>query len=124
MSDGDSKASAPSAYDEARAGWGFPRFARDFPRHDALDALVVAFARGDYHAVRDGAPRLARETEDEAVKSAARRLVVALEPDPIVKTLFVLTASLLAFLTIWWLTHDKPPAHDGPQPTPTVEIVK
>ncbi len=114
-----------TAYDEARASWGFPKFAADFPRHDELDALVIAFARGEYATVRERAPELAKRIDDEAVKRAARRLAEALEPDPAAKILFFLTAGLLVFLTAWWLMHDHPETkRTTPPPTPTVEIVK
>ncbi len=112
------------AYDAARDSWGFPKFAADFPRHDELDALVVAFARGDYATVRARAPELAKRADDDAVKRAARRLEEALLPDPAAKILFFLTAGLLVFLTAWWLTHDHPEVKAStPPPAPTVEIV-
>jgi hypothetical protein len=59
------------------------------------------------------------------VKQAAERLMTALEPDPTAKILFGLTAALLVFLMVWWMTHDHAPdaKHDAP-PAPTVEIVK
>ena len=60
-----------SAYEEARESWGFPRFAADFPRHEELDALVVAFARGEYATVRERAPVLAKRADDEAVRRSS-----------------------------------------------------
>jgi hypothetical protein len=114
-----------SAYDEARESWGFPRFAADFPRHEELDALVVAFARGDYATVRERAPELAKRADDEAVRRAAERLAHALTPDPGAKILFGLAAALLVFLTVWWLGHDRPAATiAAPPPPPAVEIVR
>ncbi len=113
-----------SEYDEARESWGFPRVARDVPRDDELDALVVAFARGDYASVRARAPDLAKKADDEAVKRAAEALLEALAPDKTARILFLLTAGLLVFLTGWWITHDHPESRGAPQPAPTVEIVK
>jgi hypothetical protein len=111
-----------STYEEARAAWGFPRFAKDFPREDELDRLVVAYTHGDYGTVRERAPKLAKSTEDDAVKAAAERLLAATVPDPTSKVLFLVTAALLAFLTIYWMTHDHAaPGHDAPAPPPTVE---
>lgn len=114
-----------SAYDGALESWDFPSFARKFPRDEKLDALVIAFAMGDFKRVNDEAPALAKSTEDEAVKRAALFLVERTRPDPAAKVFFGLTAALLVFLTIWWVTHDGPPK-DAPAPTkpvPTIERV-
>ncbi len=108
-------------------GWGFPEFARDFPRDEALDALVARFADGDYLAVREGAPRLAaKEGVPDDVKKAALLLRARVEPDRTARTFFGLAAALLVFLTVWWVTHDGP-EHRGtiaPPPPPAVEFVK
>jgi len=111
-------------YDVARASNGFPRFAKDFPRDPELDRLVVAYARGDYRTVRDGAPALAKKTEDDAVKRAAELLRARIEPDPAARVLFALAAALLAFLAIWWITHDGLEKDAPPAPKPKVEFVK
>ena len=116
----DENAAKPSA-DDVRASWGFPRFAKDFPRHPELDALVAAFTRGDYAAVREGAPKLAAESDDEDVKRAARTLRERIEPDPTSKTIFLITAALLVFLTAWWVTHDGP---EGSAPPPAKVVPK
>ncbi len=97
--------------------WGFPRFAKDFPRNAELDALVAAFAAGDYATVRARAPKLASETNDDAVRQAARMLRERIEPDPTAKTLFLVTAALLAFLSAWWVTHDGPTGGAAPSST-------
>ena len=102
--------------DADKQGWGFPRFARSFPKNDELDALVAAFAAGDYATVRARAPKLAEETDDEEVRRAARVLRDRIEPDPASKTLFIVTAALLLFLTAWWVTHDGPPTKNAPAP--------
>jgi hypothetical protein len=111
--------------DEAVRGvtrdWGFPRFAEGFPRHPELDALVLAFTRGDYRSVRERAPVLAREATDEEVQRAARTLRARIDPDPTASIFFVATALLLGLLTVWWVGHDGPPP-DAPAPRPTVEI--
>lgn len=114
----------PETEEDVRASWGFPSFARDFPRDEALDALVAAFARGDYHAVREGAPKLAKETDDPAVKRAAEVLRARIEPDPTARLLFGLTAALLVFLTIWWVTHDGKTHAPSAEPPPKIELVK
>lgn len=88
--------------------WGHPAFAKDFPPDPELARLVSAFARGDYRAVRDGAPALAARTEDPEVKRAAELLRERIEPDPSSKLLFVFAALLLAFLAGFWVTHDGP----------------
>lgn len=108
--------------------WGFPAFARDFPKNDELGRLVDAFARGDYATVRTDAPKLAAATEDEAVKKAAQTLRERIEPDPTSKLLFLFAAALLAFLSIWWVTHDGPEGSSAPPPkaipSPKVEHVQ
>jgi hypothetical protein len=100
-----------------------PAFARDFPEDPALGALVAAFARGDFHAVRAGAPKLARETDDEAVKRAALLLVERTKPDPAAKIFFLFAAALLAFLSIYWIARSHQP-HEAPAGKRPVEYVK
>jgi hypothetical protein len=107
--------------DAERRSWGFPRFARGFPRNAELDALVTAFAAGDYAAVREGAPRLAERTDDEDVRRAARLLRARTEPDPAAKILFLVAAALLVFLSAWWVAHDGPPTKTMPAPAATVK---
>lgn len=85
-----------------------PTFAAQFPRDAELDALVDAFARGDYAHVRAAAPRLAELAEDEDVRAAALVLRERIDPDPLGKTLIIVAALLLAFLAWWYLGH----AHD------------
>lgn len=107
--------------------WGFPAFARDFPENEELDALVEAFARGDYQTAAEGGRALAKKTDDDAVKKAALLLADRTKPDPTARVLFLLTATLLVFLTVWWVTHDGPPKDAPPAPTtpvPTVEFPK
>ncbi len=122
MTDADTEkksAEAPPAKESlspdpnASASWGFPRFAKDFPRDPELDALVAAYARGDYATVREGAPKLASRTSDDAIKRAAQTLRERIEPDPTSKALFFIAAALLVVLTAWWVTHDGP---DGNAP--------
>ncbi len=100
----------------ASTSWGFPRFAKDFPRDPELDALVTAYARGDYASVRDGAPKLAASTSDEAVKRAAHTLRERIEPDPTSKALFLIAAALLVVLTTWWIAHDGPEGSSSSAP--------
>lgn len=122
------ESSPPDALEKARASWGFPGFARDFPNDPELAALVTAFAAGDYATVRTGAPALAAKTEDEHVKRAAELLRARIEPDPTARVFFALTAALLVFLMTWWAMHDGPQSHgpsqSQPQPKPTVEFVQ
>ena len=87
-----------------------PSFARDFPRDDALDALVSAFSDGDYAHVRAEAPKLAASSPDDDVRRAARVLRERVDADPLAKVLLALTALLLLGLSAWWMTHDDPPA--------------
>jgi hypothetical protein len=85
-----------------------PSFATDFPRAPELDALVDAFARGDYARVRADGPKLAESAADENVRVAARTLVARTSPDPLAVWLMVLAAALLAVLSAYWVLHGKP----------------
>jgi hypothetical protein len=80
-----------------------PAFARSFPKDARLDALVQAFARGDYAHIRTEGPLLQRTAEDDDVKSAARDLVRRTEADPLMVLLLVITCLLLAFLSLYWI---------------------
>ncbi len=82
-----------------------PAFAREFPPHPELDALVAAFEAGDFRTVRSGASKLAASDAGDAVKSAARQLVDRTKPDPLATYLLVLTAVLLVALTAYWTHH-------------------
>jgi hypothetical protein len=90
------------------------RFAEAFPEGvPELDALVAAFAEGDYRRVREEAPKLAAKSDDEAVRRAAEVLVQRTRPEPAIVWLVGLTAALLVFLSLWWIVH----AHAPPQPS-------
>jgi len=91
-----------------------PAFAESFPEVPALDQLVEAFARGDYAAVRAGAPELERSSEDPAVKEAARTLLARTRPDPMAVTLLGIGAVLLVVLAAWAMLHGHPPANLNP----------
>jgi hypothetical protein len=82
-----------------------PAFAREFPAHAELDALVAAFEAGDFRTVRSGAKRLASGEATEAVKRAAGELLDRTKPDPLATYLLVLTAVLLVALTVFWTLH-------------------
>jgi hypothetical protein len=98
-----------------------PSFTRDFPRDSALDALVEAFARGDFAAVRAGAPALAKSA-DERVRAAAQLLVERTRPDPLAVGLLVATAVLLVVMAAYWISHGRPPPAAAPT-APAVEHV-
>ena len=87
-----------------------PSFAVDFPRSRELDALLDAFARGDYRRVRFEGALLERSTADESIKRAARILVERTQPDPLAVALLALAALLLIALAGWWIAYGKPPA--------------
>jgi hypothetical protein len=86
-----------------------PAFARAFPRDPALDALVAAFEAGDYARVRREAPALAKATEHDDVRAAARELRRRLDPDPLALYLLGGAALLLAFLGAWYWSHPHVP---------------
>ncbi|MDB4946456.1 MAG: hypothetical protein JWP97_5990 [Labilithrix sp.] len=121
------RVAAPAGAAPAEADWGWPAFAARFPEHEGLLALTLAFSRGDYRTVRDGTARLiADDTTPKDVAAAARLLRTRTEPDPTARVFFVLAGALLAFLSIYWLTHDGPEHTAPPAPAayPQVEHVK
>lgn len=79
-----------------------PSFAASFPRDPALDALVVAFARGDFRRVRRDGPLLARSAASPDVRAAALTLVDRTRPDPLALVFFGLATALLVFLSAYW----------------------
>jgi hypothetical protein len=99
-----------------------PSFAAGFPASPELDALVDAFARGDYAHVRAEAPKLERDAGDEAVRAAAKTLVQRTKPDPLAVRLLVLTGVLLAVLSGWWILHAKPPTGAAPTAAPVERV--
>ncbi len=88
---------------------GGPAFARHFPEDPALDALLARFDEGNYAAVREGAAKLAQESDDDEVKRAAKELLSRIEPDPLAKVLVLGAALLLAILSGWYWTHPHVP---------------
>ncbi len=80
-----------------------PAFARDFPEDPRLDALVRAFADGDYARVRQGVPEVVGTAESEVVKRAAEELLRRTKPDRLMVLLLVLTGALLVALSAYWV---------------------
>jgi hypothetical protein len=80
-------------------------FARSFPDDPELGRLVAAFEAGDYHTVREEAPKLAERTQDPLVRQAALDLRRRIDPDPVQLYLLGLTLALLLFLTAWFYFH-------------------
>jgi hypothetical protein len=93
-----------------------PLFARDFPRGGALDALVDAFAEGNYARVRADGTKLAESANDDAVRRAALMLVARTKPDPLAVWLLVVAGALLMALSVYWIANGKPPPGSGPRP--------
>lgn len=84
-----------------------PRFLLQFPDDPELQRLVRAFEAGNYQAVRVGAPKLARATEDPIVRAAARELSLRIEPDPLVKYLLGVAVALFVFV-VWYTYQGQP----------------
>ncbi len=103
------KRAAADEAPEAEERRDVPAFARAFPRDPALDALVAAFEAGDYARVRREAPALAKATEHDDVRAAARELARRLDPDPLALTLLGGAAVLLFFLAAWYWSHPHVP---------------
>jgi hypothetical protein len=111
--DADADAGEAKREDETEPEDGRPLFARTYPRHADLDALVEAFERGNYAHVRQEAPALAGRAEDPAVKLAAEDLFKRIQPDFVSKTLLVIAALLLVFFAYHYLGGH---AHGGKAP--------
>ena len=88
-----------------------PPSRRPFPPRDRfLDALVEAFARGDYASVRARAPEVERSSDDPAVKQAARTLADRTRPDPLAVGLLAIAAVLLTVLATRSIVHGHAPS--------------
>jgi hypothetical protein len=87
------------------AGRERPRFLLQFPDHPDLRRLSAAFEAGNYALVRAEASTLAERAESPLVRDAALELRRRIEPDPLVKYLLALTASLLLFLAYFAYHH-------------------
>lgn len=81
---------------------GTPSFAEGFPRDPALDALVAAFARGDYARVRRDGPAIVASSAPPEVRAAAGVLMARTRPDPLSVVFFALAAALLVVLSGYW----------------------
>ena len=81
-----------------------PPFAADYPRHDALDRLLVAFEAGNYAFVREQAPRLATSEADENVRNAAKDLRRRVDPEPTAIYLWALGVALVLVLYLFYVT--------------------
>lgn len=117
---------------DRRSGW--PGFAKSFPDHPAVEALVLAFERGNYASVREGAKALLEPSskpatkspdakkgdelphplppgpeERDAIRGAARELLRRTEPDPLAVYMVLGAVVLLAFLSIWYWSHPHGP---------------
>ena len=55
--------------------------------------------------MRREAPDLARRTQDDAVRRAARELRRRLDPDPVAVYMLMAAAALLVFLAGWYWLH-------------------
>src|SRR3954462_5185578 len=77
-----------------------PRFLLEFPADPELQRLVRAFEAGNYQAVREGAPKLAEQSEDAIVRAAARELRRRIDPDPLMKYLLWVAIALFVFV-VW-----------------------
>jgi hypothetical protein len=87
-----------------------PSFAEEFPRTPDLDAVVDAFARGDYASVRARAIQLEQSSPDEPVRKAARLVFDRTRPDPFTVGLLILAGLLLVTMATWWVLHGRPPS--------------
>lgn len=117
MADEPKAEAETSAAPKGEGGADRPAFTKGYPNDAALNALVDAFVRGDYRAVRAGADALAK-SDDAAVRDAARELVQRTEPDPIAKAVLLLTFLLLAWLFAYWEQHDGKRNVEPDRPSP------
>src|SRR5262245_41442498 len=82
-------------------GWERPGFVLDFPKDAELERLVRAFELGNYAFVREHGKKLADSSSDPDVKNAAGELLRRIEPDPLVRILFLMTVALLLFMVFY-----------------------
>ncbi len=94
-----------------KGGSRSPHLHESWPRDESLDGLVAAFVRCDYARVRREAPALARATEDDAVRRAARELRRRLDPDPVAVYMLMAAGALLVFLAGWYWLHPHTPVN-------------
>ncbi len=81
------------------------RFLESLPDDPTLQELGEAFEAGNYARVRVEAQRLAESSDREDVRAAAADLLRRVEPDPLVKYLFVLVVLLLVAVTAFAYGH-------------------
>jgi hypothetical protein len=83
-----------------------PAFVLDYPSDPELDRLVRAFELGNYAFVREHAAEVAQKSADPRVRAAAAELARRIEPDPLVKTLLLMSLALFVILAFWaYKTH-------------------
>ena len=82
-------------------GWERPAFVLDFPKDPELDRLVRAFELGNYAFVREHGKKLVEGSSDPGVKDAAGELLRRIEPDPLIRILFLMTIALLLFMVFY-----------------------
>lgn len=87
-----------------RKGAPRPPFAVDYPSHDGLDQLLVAFDAGNYAFVREQAPRLVQADVDENVRNAAKDLRRRIDPEPTAAYLWALGVALVLLLYLFYVT--------------------
>lgn len=80
-----------------------PAFAAQYPDDDAVTALVQAFQRGDYRAVRSGAFELAKH-DDPRVRAAADDLQERTTPDPAARWVLFVAAFLVLATVVYAVT--------------------
>ena len=82
-------------------GWERPNFVLEFPKDEELDRVVRAFELGNYAFVREHGRKLAESATDEAVRRAAGELLRRIEPDPLVRILFLMSIGLFLFMVFY-----------------------
>lgn len=96
-------ATTESPHDDAAATPPRPAFAAGFPQDPRLNALLVAFEKGNFAKVRSEAPRLAEDTDDEAIRAAALELRSRIEPGKVATLLWCIGAMLMVALYGFYL---------------------
>jgi hypothetical protein len=97
----DSAEEKPTGPVLTEEGWERPGFVLDFPKDPELERVVRAFELGNYAFVRENGKRLAESASDAAVRRAAGELVRRIEPDPLVKILFLMSVALFVFMVFY-----------------------
>lgn len=91
---------APEARESSRRSTR-AKFLDDLPDHPDLSPLIDAFENGNYAQLRELARALEQRSPESEVLDDALDLVARTAPDPIAKSLLLLSCAFFILLVIW-----------------------